>query len=67
MAHIVILDPDIAESIQSSRTSGQDWQHTTLEGFKAIIDVPEINCTLDLATLYDGLTFQPRPRVMVNI
>jgi Uma2 family endonuclease len=66
MAHIVILDPDIAEALHWARASGEDWHHTTLEGLEAVIGLPEIGRALDLATLYEGLTFQPGPRVVVN-
>lgn len=66
MTHIVILDPDIAEAIHWSRDDGGEWHHATLEGLEAKIDLPEVGCALDLETLYSGLTFQPRPRVVVN-
>ena len=67
IGHIVLVDPDVAEAIHWTRTAGDAWQYLTVEGFEAAIRLPEIGCVLGLGTLYEGLTFQSRPRVVVNI
>lgn len=64
LRHIVIIDPDTPQAYHWSRLADGTWSHELLEGLEAEITLPEIPCALDLATLYAGLTFQPRPRLV---
>jgi Uma2 family endonuclease len=64
LAHIVLIDPDTPQAFHWSRTPGENWRHALLEGLEAVIHLPEIDCTLGLADLYDGLTFRPPPRLV---
>ncbi len=64
MAHIVLIDPDLPQVFHWSRAPGGDWRHLLLEGLKAIIHLPEIDCALALATLYDRLTFRSSPTLV---
>jgi Uma2 family endonuclease len=64
LAHIVLIDPDAPQAFHWSRSPGEDWRHALLEGLQAVIHLPEIDCKLDLAALYDGLTFRPLPRLV---
>jgi len=64
LRHIVIIDPDTPQAYHWSRLADGSWGHELLEGLEAAIALPEIPCALDLATLYAGLTFQPRPRLV---
>lgn len=64
LRHIVIIDPDTPQAYHWSRATDGGWGHELLEGLEAAITLPEIPCALDLATLYAGLTFQPRPRLV---
>jgi hypothetical protein len=66
LAHIVLIDPDVAEAIPWLRAEGGAWQYVTVRGLESAIRLPEIACALGLGTLYEGLTFQSRPRVLVN-
>lgn len=64
LAHIVLIDPDTPQAFHWSRPPGEDWRSLVLEGLEAVINLPEIDCALDLAALYDGLTFRPLPRLV---
>lgn len=66
IAHIVLIDPDVAEAIHWFRAAGEEWRYIKVEGLDSTVRLPEIGCSLPLGTLYDGLTFQPRPRVIVG-
>jgi len=64
LAHIVIVDPDTPQVYRWSRQPEGAWSHELLEGLDAVIRVPEVEVSLDLASLYEGLTFTPRPRLV---
>jgi Uma2 family endonuclease len=64
MAHIVLIDPDIPQGFHWSRSPSEAWRHALLEGLEAVIRLPEIDCALNLAALYDGLMFRPLPRLV---
>jgi Uma2 family endonuclease len=64
LAHIVLIDPDTPQASHWSRPAGEGWRHAALEGLEAIIKLPEIGCAIDLAALYDGLTFRNLPRLV---
>jgi Uma2 family endonuclease len=64
MAHIVLIDPEIPQAFHWSRPSGSDWRYALLEGLEAVIRLPEIDCALELAGLYEGLTFRSQPRLV---
>jgi Uma2 family endonuclease len=64
LRHIILIDPDTPQAYHWSRAEDLTWQHTLLEGLDAAITIPDIPCTLDLATLYEGLSFTARPRLV---
>jgi len=64
LRHIVIIDPDAPQAYHWTRDADGTWHHALLEGLDAVITIPDIPCALELATLYEGLTFTPRPRLM---
>jgi Uma2 family endonuclease len=64
LAHIVIVDPDTPEVFHWFRPPNEPWRHELLEGLEAVIQLPEIERTIDLASLYEGLTFRPLPRLV---
>ncbi len=66
LAHIVLIDPDTPQAFHWSRTPAGEWRHELIEGLDRLVELPEIPCLLDLATLYAGLTFVPRPRLVRN-
>jgi Uma2 family endonuclease len=66
IAHIVLVDPDVARAIHWSRTVGGAWQYVAVDGLDSAIRLPEIGYAFDLGTIYEGLTFLSRPRVVVN-
>ncbi len=57
---IVLIDPEAPEVIVRSRDAARAWQHQTLHGLDARIEVPALDLSLRLADL---LGFRPRPRL----
>ena len=66
LRHILLGDPDLPEVRHWSRTRDADWTQTTYAGLDALIQLPDLSGNLDLATLYDGLTFTLRPRLVLE-
>jgi Uma2 family endonuclease len=64
LRHIVLIDPDTPQVIHWSHSPAEGWRYAILEGVEALIRVPEIDCTLGLAALYEGLTFRSLPRLV---
>jgi Uma2 family endonuclease len=64
LAHIVIVDPDTPQVFHWSRLQNEAWRHELLEGLDSVIQLPEVEGTIDLASLYHGLTFRPLPRLV---
>lgn len=64
LAHIIFIDVDVPEVIHWRRDTTQGWSFTVLKGLEAAIDLPDLDMTLPLATLYGGLTFKPQPRLV---
>ena len=64
LKHIVLIDPEMPEVRHWFRGADSDWTHRVLTGLDAAIQLPELPVTLDLATLYEGVTFRPKPRLV---
>lgn len=64
MVHIVLIDPDTPQAFHWFRLADGSWQHVLIEGLDQVIELPELPCVLDLATLYAGLSFTARPRLV---
>ena len=64
LAHIVLVDPDLPQVFHWSRPAVENWRYAVLEGLAAVISLPEIDCALDLGSLYEGLTFRSPPRLV---
>jgi Uma2 family endonuclease len=60
----VIVDPDAPQVFHSSRSQNEPWRHVLLEGLDAVIQFPEFDGMVDLASLYEGVTFRPLPRLV---
>jgi Uma2 family endonuclease len=64
LAHVVIVDPDTPQVFHWSRSQNEPWSHVLLEGLDAVIPLPDVDGAMELASLYDGLTFRPLPRLV---
>ena len=64
LCHIVLIDPDTPEARHWSREPGGVWDHVRLEGMEVAVRLPDLPGPLDLATLYEGIPFRPRPRLV---
>ena len=62
LGHIVIVDPGTPQVFHWSRSPNEPWTHVLPEGLDAVIHSPRIEGTIDLASLYEGLTCRPQPR-----
>ena len=66
LAHILLLDPDAPEVMLWSRDPAGAWTATVIEGLEAVARLPALDISLRLADLYEGLTFQPVPRLVLD-
>ena len=64
LTHIVLIDPDAPRAHHWSRVPDGLWSVRILEELAGVVDLPEIPAVLDLVTVYEGLTFRSRPRLM---
>lgn len=61
LRHILLIDADSAEIIAYIRGEDGAWSSSTLAGLDAVVDFADIGFSLPLAEIYRGLTFRPRP------
>ena len=64
LEHILLVDPELPEVRHWSRAPDGVWGQAVVAGLDATAQVPGLPGPLDLATLYEGLTFRPRPRLV---
>ena len=64
LKHIVLIDPETPEIRHWSRDTTGAWTYLVLAGLDAVLQLPELSGSIDLATLYEGVTFRPRPRLV---
>jgi Uma2 family endonuclease len=58
LAHIVIVDPDTPQVFHWTRSQNEPWRDELLAGLDAFIRLPEFDGIVDLADLYEGVTFR---------
>jgi len=66
LRHIVLVDTGEPKIIHWTRSAGGDWTYQTSEGLEATLEIPDLNATLPLRTLYEGLAFSAKPRLVVE-
>jgi Uma2 family endonuclease len=66
LAHILLIDPDAPEVMLWSRDGIGAWVLAIIKGLEATADLPALGVSLRLADLYDGLRFQPLPRLVID-
>jgi Uma2 family endonuclease len=59
--HIVLVDPDQPQVMHWSRTEDRSWRRVTLKGLDAAIEIADLQLTIGLGNLYEGLDFTPQP------
>ena len=66
LAYILLIGLDAPEALLWSRDAAGIWAHIVLVGLEASVDLPALVVSVKLADLYEGLRFQPRPRLVIN-
>ena len=66
LRHIVLVDTDEPKIIHWHRPEGGVWSFRTLEGPDSTLDLADLTVSLPLRTLYAGLTFRQKPRLMIE-
>jgi len=66
LRHIVLVDTGEPKIIHWSRDDVGSWRYRTIEGLDAALDIAEPDVSLRVGTLYSGLSFSPRPRLVVG-
>jgi Uma2 family endonuclease len=62
--YILLADPERPHVILWFRDAARTWRHRGIEGLDASIELPELELTLRMADLYDGLSFRPSPKLV---
>ena len=66
LRHVLLVDPDEAQVLHWTRADDGVWTHHPHEGLDAAIGLAPPGVTLRLADLYEGLTFRPMPRLVLE-
>jgi Uma2 family endonuclease len=66
LRHIVLVDTGEPKIIHWSRDQARSWQYRTIEGLDATLEIADLDVSLLVGTLYSGLSFPPRPRLVVG-
>jgi Uma2 family endonuclease len=66
LAHILLIDPDGPKALLWSRDTDGLWTHVVLSGLEATAELTALGVSLPLADLYEGLTFQRSPRLVID-
>jgi Uma2 family endonuclease len=62
--HVLLIEPNAPEVMVWRRGEGRDWAGKTVRGLDGSIDLPLLGASLRLADIYEGLTFEARPRLL---
>ena len=57
LTYILLVDSEAEQVVFLSR-SGEQWTHDDFDGRDAVIPLPEIECNLAMADVYDGVTIE---------
>ncbi len=60
----VLVDPDYPQIRLYRCEPDRSWTSDRLIGLDGILDLPLFDLRLPLASLYAGLTFRPRPKLV---
>lgn len=66
LRHIVLVDTDEPRVIYWSRAVGGAWNYRALGGLDATLDIVDPVVAVPLRTLYEGLTFRQKPRLVIE-
>ncbi|HEY6431755.1 MAG TPA: Uma2 family endonuclease [Acetobacteraceae bacterium] len=67
LRHIVLVDTDEPRIIYWSRAMGEAWSYRTLGGLDATLAIVDPGVAVPLRTLYSGLTFRQKPRLVTEV
>ena len=66
LRHVLLVDPDEPQVLHWMRADDGAWTHHPREGLDAAIALAPPGVTLRLADVYEGLTFRPMPRLVLE-
>jgi Uma2 family endonuclease len=61
LTHIVLVEPNQPQAMHFWRAEDRGWRHQAHEGLEAAIEFPDLQITISLGDLYDGLVFTRQP------
>ncbi|KMO40530.1 hypothetical protein VQ02_07405 [Methylobacterium variabile] len=64
LAVILLVEPNAPEIALWRRDADGAWQRRLVSGLDRSINLPELDMSLALADVYDGVAFPPRPRLV---
>ena len=66
LRHILLVDPATPQAVLWSRDAAGAWGYAVLTGLDAMAEFSGIGASLRLADIYEGLTFRPAPRLVME-
>ena len=66
LRHVILVDTDAPKIIHWSRPQGGTWSYRTVEGLGSVLEIADPDVELPLSTLYAGLTFREKPRLVAE-
>jgi len=61
LTHIVLVEPNQPQAMHFWRAEDRGWCHQAYQGLEAAIEFPDLQITISLGDLYDGLEFTRQP------
>ena len=66
LRHIVLIDPESPEIVAHQRRQDGIWESRTIKGLDAEIPFDDLGFDLSLAEIYRGVSFHPKPILIVT-
>lgn len=64
LEYILLVDPEWPQARLYWRGDTREWLTNRFSGLDAVIDLPKLGVTVELAEIYAGLEFGPRPALV---
>lgn len=62
--HIVFVEPDAPQIVHWTRDPKRSWVREMIEDLDASLNLPDLDVSLALREIYEGVTFPVRPRLV---
>lgn len=64
LTYLLLVEPNAVDVLLWTRDEDRTWSHHRSSDFDSVIELPALALKLNLADIYEGLTFRPAPRLV---